>query len=156
MKPLVLLSLIVLGGMNHSVQAAQPINKSPIKSSQTSTVSIIKTETIEFVGQNEVLLQQQSTQSGSASGSTLMCVSSSSSDAEITLSTANDGFTLRDEISGNSIPYKASLSVTQQNNSAECQHGRQYKLSLSVPQNLYNSALPGNYTDTLTITIAAE
>ncbi len=156
MKPLVLFSLMVLGVINHSVQAAQPTNKSSAKSSQTSTVSIVKTETIEFFGHNDILLEQNAAQSSPASASTLMCISSSSSSAAITLSTANDEFELRDRSSGNSIPYSAEVVKTQSNKSADCQHGQQYKLNFLVPQKKYNSALPGNYTDTLTITIAAE
>ena len=157
MKLLVLFSLLFAGVVYDPALVAQSNNKQSITSSQTSTVSIIKTESIEFVGQSDVLLRQHDAGSNRASGSTSICITSFSNSAKITLSTDNDeGFVLTEANGGGHIPYQAKLLATPSSNDAACIHGQQYQLNVAIPESLYNTALPGSYTAILTIIIATE
>jgi len=68
----------------------------------------------------------------------------------------DNGFMLTEADSGNRIPYQATLLSAPLNNSAACQHGQNFQLNLTVPESMYSTALPGNYTATLSIIIASE
>jgi hypothetical protein len=157
MKLLVLFSLLFSGVVYDSALAAQPDNKHSVTSSETIRVSITKTDSVEFVGQSDVLLRQLDTGSNRVTGSTSICITSFSNITNITLAADNDnGFMLTEADSGNRIPYQANLLSAPLNNSAACQHGQYFQLNLTVPESIYNTALSGNYTATLSIIIATE
>lgn len=157
MKPLVLFSVLFAGAIYHSAHAAQPEYKRPATSSQTSTVSIVKTDSIKFVGQSNIVLQQKIEGTSPATGFTSICITSLSNRSTITLSTNNDKqFILTNDNSGSPIPYNAQLQAAPLSDKTACKHGQYFQLNLSIPETIYNTATSGIYTDTLTITIAAE
>lgn len=157
MKLLVLISLLFAGVVYNSTLAAIPDNKHTVTFSQTARVSMTKTDSVEFVGLSDVLLRQLDTGSNRVTGSTSICITSFSNTTTITLAADNDnGFMLTEADSGNRIPYQATLLSAPLNNSAACQHGQNFQLNLTVPESMYSTALPGNYTATLSIIIASE
>jgi len=136
-----------------------------------SIVTIIKDNAVQISNVNDIDLGNHATLAADAVESDSVCVFSSTTNYNVTIDSANGGFKLMD--GAEEIPYAltwaanggTAAAVTDgtsiaglagDNASLNCGNGTNATFEVTVASADFNAAVPGSYSDTLTLTVAPE
>lgn len=137
-----------------------------VTSTGTSVVTIIKENAVQISNVGDIDLGTQATLAADAVASDDVCVFSSTSAYNLTVTSANGAFELQN--GAEAIPYGLSwdaapvaqgvaiTGLTGDNVSLNCSGGTNATFEVTVASADFNGANPGTYTDTLTLLVQPE
>ncbi len=136
-----------------------------------SIVTIVKDNAVQISNVNDLDLGAHAALAADAVEFDEVCVFSSTSNYNVTIDSANGGFRLMDGTE--EIPYAltwaanggtaatvtdgaAITGLAGDNTSLDCSAGTNATFEVTVASADFNAAVPGSYSDTLTLTVAPE
>ncbi len=137
-----------------------------VTSTGTSVVTIIKDNAVQITNVDDIDLGTHATLGANAVASDDVCVFSSTSAYNLTVTSANGIFELQN--GGDAIPYALTWDaaavtesgvmsgLTGDNTSLNCSGGTNATFEVTVDSADFNAANPGTYTDTLTLLVQPE
>lgn len=137
-----------------------------LTSTGTSVVTIIKENAVQISNVNDLDLGTHSSLAANAVAADDVCVFSSTTGYNLTVTSANGVFELQD--GAEAIPYDLSWNtapvteggvmsgLTGDNSSLNCGGGTNAAFEVTVAAADFNGAEPGSYTDTLTLLVQPE
>lgn len=139
-----------------------------LTSTGTSVVTIIKENAVQISNVNDLDMGTHSALAADASANDDVCVFSSTSGYNITVSSANGALELQDAATTTPVPYALTwdtapvtlgstiTGLTGDNTSLNCGGGTNANFAVTVASADFNAAAPGTYTDTLTLLVQPE
>lgn len=141
-------------------------------STGTSIVTIIKQNAVQITNVNDLNLGTHAVLAADQVAADDVCVFSSTSGYNLTVTSANGAFNLQDSATATPIPYTMSWTtaagssavgygsaiagLTGDNVSLDCSAGTNANFEITVSSADFNSADPGTYSDTLTLLVQPE